>query len=114
MNKPGSIKCVKGRVDMLKLDVSKLVRTVSALDAYADPLENQCGVKYLHETLFTPLSNDQTLWLSDIDFNSFTLDDLEELEDYYHNTLIKHQRVAYHVCECMRKASPAVAKLSFI
>lgn len=65
---------------MLKLNLTKLFANLDKADSNKETSNVQIA-DYLNE-LLTRLLSDNPIWLSDIDFDAFTMEELEEFETY--------------------------------
>lgn len=65
---------------MLKLNLTKLFINLDKADSSKETSNVQL-TDYLNE-LLTRLLSDNPIWLSDIDFDAFTMEELEDFETY--------------------------------
>ena len=99
---------------MPKLNVKAMMESISGLEPYIPAIENSNGVKYLYDRIYTPLLNGGALMMSDIDFMSFSLEDIQEFEEYYDSTLSIHSGAASFFIEKLKKLPPMYYKTGYI
>ena len=71
---------------MVIVDVKKLVEAIEEADAFDMPFMTQRS-EYLYENLYLRLAREETVSLSEINFGSFELEDLDILHELHTNVL---------------------------
>ena len=99
---------------MLKLNVKAMVKAIAGLEAYIPAIEKSSGVKYIYDHIYTQMSNEGALLVSDIDFQAFTLEDIEEFENYYDRILCNHSNDAEFFMKKLKELPAVSSKAGFI
>lgn len=99
---------------MPKLNIKKLTEAIAGLEAYKPPAEENLGVKYLYDMLYTPIANGGSMRICDIDYDAFTLEEVGDFEDYYDKIIYGHGSTAYNLSNKLRTISPVASKTRFI
>jgi len=90
---------------MVQLCVKKLVSNISKISAFELP-EMSEGTRYLFSKIYEPLSVEETVLLSSIDFDLFTLDDVDEMRKLYSDVLEANVYKAGTVTYALEKLPP--------
>ena len=99
---------------MPKLNVQAMMKAIAELEAYIPVIEKSNGVKYLYDRIYTQMSNNGPLLLRDIDFLAFTLEDIEEFEDYYDRIISIHRDGASFFIKKLKELPAVPSKTEFI
>ena len=71
---------------MITVSVSQLMSAIEEADVFNMPPMSE-GAEYLYNRLYKRLSYGEEVCLSEIDYDSFELDDIDSMRDIYYDTL---------------------------
>lgn len=98
---------------MLKLNIPQLVTAVQNAEAFTLPKMNK-GTKYLHRKVFCNLLTGHGVFLSDLNFNAFTADDIRTLSDMYEEIIGKNQHEANGIANTLRTIDPVCKATAYV
>lgn len=98
---------------MVTVNVKRLVSAIEEADAFQMPDMNR-GTRYLYDRVYGCLSEGGELRLSDVDFESFELDDVDSMRDLYSETLECNGRDADALARALRDILPHAAVPAFV
>ena len=98
---------------MVTVNVKQLVSAIEEADAFRLPDMNR-GTRYLYDRVYGCLSEGRELRLSDVDFESFGLDDIDSMRDLYSETLECNVRKADALARALRDIPPRAAASAFV
>jgi len=97
---------------MITVSVTQLVDAIMEADVYSLP-NMSSGTDYLYNSLYKRLSSGEDVRLSEIDYNSFELDDINSMRKKY-DTLVTHKSKADSIANTLRELSPVVTAAAFV
>ena len=97
---------------MLTVNVKQLVGAIEEAESSSLP-EMNSGTRYLYDELYRPLAEGLERRLSEINFGSFELEDIESIRDIYTETLEKNARRADALACALRDLAP-IASPAFV
>jgi len=98
---------------MLKLNITKLVATVHEAPAFALP-EMDDGTSYLFKNVYNRLSNDEDVRLSALDFNAFSIKNINYLDELYNNVLESNNHQAYCITKKLQRITPICKPTTYV
>ena len=98
---------------MITVDIKRLVAAVREAERFRLPDMNE-GTRYLYNKLYRPLAEGKERRLSDINFESFELDDIESMRDIYCKVLEENESKADALTRALRDIPPIVAVTAFV
>ena len=90
---------------MLQVNIRQLVAAVQEADPFALP-EMSEGTSYLYNNIYDRLSRGENVWLSDLDFDAFTSEDIGSLDYLHDNILGNNGFQADCIIKTLRKITP--------
>jgi len=97
---------------MITVSVTQLIDAIMEADVYSLPSMSN-GTDYLYNSLYKRLSSGEDVRLSEIDYNSFELDDISSMRKR-HDTLVTHESKADSIANTLRGLSPVVTAAAFV
>lgn len=98
---------------MLTVSVKQLVSAVEEAERFSLPEMNR-GTRYLYDELYRPLAEGLERRLSEINFGSFELEDVESIQDIYTETLERNAWRAESLARSLREIPPVAAVSAFV
>ena len=98
---------------MITVDVKKLIEAVEEADAFHFPYMSS-GSEYLYDNLYTRLTRDEDIRLSQIDFGNFELDDVDVIRTLHSDVLEENERKAHILASSLRELKPATVAAVFV
>jgi len=98
---------------MLKINISQLITAVQEAPPFDFPEMNE-GTSYLFKSLFCRLASDEDVWLSDLDLNAFTIEDVGSLKDLYNNVFEQSNYEVNSIAGKLRKIAPVCKSSSYV
>ena len=98
---------------MLTVNVKQLVGAIEEAERFSLPEMNR-GTRYLYDELYRPLAEGLERRLSEINFGSFELDDIDSLRNIYSETLERNAWRAESLARSLREIPPVAAVSAFV
>ena len=89
----------------MKLNITQLISAVQKADKFSYPEMNK-GTTYLYDTVFRKISNGTAVFLSELDFDAFSADDVHTLSDLYDDVIEKNYDKADSIVTTLRGITP--------
>ena len=93
---------------MVTVNTRRLVEAIEEAGAYSLP-DMSVGTEYLYSNLYARMNREESVRLSELDFDAFTLDDVGHIEQLYDNTLEAQERTADALVRSLLSLSPVAA-----
>ena len=90
---------------MLKINISQLMAAVQEAPSFDFPEMNE-GTSYLFTSLFCRLASDEEVCISDLDLNSFTIEDIGSIGDLYNNVFEQSNYQINGIAGALRRIAP--------
>ena len=98
---------------MVIVDVKKLIAEIEEAEAFNMPFMTQ-GSEYLYENLYLRLAREETVRLSEINFGSFELKDLDMLHELHTNVLDVNESKADMMVRSLQALTPAATAAAYV
>jgi len=98
---------------MITVSVKELVAAIEEAEAFNLP-DMTDGTRYLYDNLYRKLSCNVGVGLSEINFDAFTLDDVDNMRGLYSDVLEANEHKAETITRSLRGLSPTVAAAAFV
>ena len=98
---------------MITVSIKQLLEAIEEADAFRLP-DMSAGADYIYRNLYGRLSRGEDLKLSQIDWDSFELDDINTMRELYSNTLQENECKADLIAQTLRGISPVVTAAAFV
>jgi hypothetical protein len=77
-------------------------------------LEMNAGTSYLFDAVYKRLAYEETVYLKDLDFSRFNLDDIVSLQNIYNDTIETNAVRSRGITDAMAKAGSVSVAVSFV
>jgi uncharacterized protein with WD repeat len=98
---------------MKKLNITQLIKSVKNVDSFSLPKMNK-GTSYLYDAVFRKMSNGNAVFLSELDFDAFTVDDIRTLSDLYDKVIDKNHSEADSIVTTLRGITPMSKATAYV
>ena len=98
---------------MLQLNLKQLTAAVRQAVPVTFP-EMDKGTRYLYENLYRRLSNEEDVYLSDLDFNAFDSEDVYALSDLHENVFERRTHQADTITNTLRRIKPIGTAAAYV
>ncbi len=98
---------------MMTVNTKFLVEAIAEASAFKLP-DMTDGTEYIYNRLYMPLSRGDELRLSNIDFGSFELEDVDDMRELYANTLEANEDRAEAIARSLWSLPPVTTAAAFI
>jgi len=98
---------------MVTVSVKQLIEAIEDADVYKFPDMTE-GTDYLYNGLYKRLSYGENVRLSEIDYDSFELDDIDTMREIYTDVLECNEIKTNSLAHTLRNMTPAVAAAAFV
>lgn len=98
---------------MITVSVKQLVSAIAEADAFKMPEMNE-GTAYLYHTIYSNLSQNKDVKLSEIDFDAFEADDINCLNDLHSDVLEKNCCTANGIITTLQQISPICKAVGYV
>ncbi len=98
---------------MITVSTAQLLSAIAEANAFKLPDMNE-GTEYLYNTLYTRLSQNIEVKLSDIDFDAFESDDIDSLNGIHTDVFERNHYAAGGIISTLRKLTPACKAVSYV
>jgi hypothetical protein len=104
---------MKGINTMITVSVTQLLAAIEEADVYKLP-DMSTGLDYIYNNLYGRLSRGEDLRLSQINWSSFELDDINTMRDLYSDVIEQDEYKAHTMALTLHGLSPVVAAAVFV
>lgn len=98
---------------MLKVNINQLVAAVQQAAPFTPP-EMDKGTKYLFNNIYSRLSCGEVVRLPDLDFNAFSADDIDSLNDLYKEVFERDSLQAGGIAGALRMTAPVCKTAAYV
>lgn len=98
---------------MVTVNTKQLVSAIVEADTFKLPDMNR-GTRYLYDKIYGRLSEGREIHLSEVDFGSFELDDIDSIREIYSDTLEENGRKADSLARILQNIPPHTAVSAFV
>lgn len=98
---------------MITVSVKQLVSAIADADAFKAPDMNE-GTEYLYNNLYSRLSQNMDVKLSDIDFDAFESEDIDSLNDLHSNVFERNNYDANRIMSTLRQTAPVCKIVGYV
>lgn len=98
---------------MITVSVKQLVSAIEEADAFKLPDMNK-GTRYLYDRIYGCLSEGRDVLLSEVDFGSFEVGDIDSIRELYFGTLEENVRKADSLACILQNIPPHTAAAVFV
>jgi hypothetical protein len=98
---------------MINVSVKQLLSAIEEADVFKFP-SMSAGADYIYNNIYSRLTRNLDVRLSDIDFSAFELDDVDTMRDIYFNILEANENRAVSLADTLRKIPPVVTASAFV
>lgn len=98
---------------MIEVSVKQLVSAIAEADAFKMPDMNE-GTAYLYNSIYSNLSQNKDVKLSEIDFEAFEADDISCLNDLHSDVLERNCSTANSMMSTLQQISPICKAVSYV
>jgi hypothetical protein len=97
----------------MKLNIAQLMSAIQKADKFSFPKMNK-GTRYLYDTVFCKMSNGTAVFLSELDFDAFSTDDVRTLSDLYDKVIEKNHDEADSIVTTLRRIIPMSKATAYV
>ena len=98
---------------MLQVNLTHLKTAIDNANVFTLP-EMDEGTEYLFVNIYLPLSRNETVTLSALDFDSFEADDIASFSDLYENVLEKNGYQAEGIMNTLRRVDSVCRGVAYV
>jgi hypothetical protein len=98
---------------MITVDVKKLIEAVEEANEFHFPYMSE-GSEYLYDNLYNRLTRGENVRLSEIDFGSFELDDVDAIREMHSDVFEANERKAHTLASSLQRLAPATVAAVFV
>ena len=98
---------------MVTVSVKQLISAIEEAGVYKPP-DMTTGTEYIYNSLYRLLTRGEKVRLSEIDYSSFDLDDIDSMREIYSDVLEPNEHKADMLTRTLRGISPAVTAAAFV
>ena len=98
---------------MITVSISQLVSAIEEADVYRLP-DMSDGADYIYSNLYNRILRGEELRLSQINWDSFELDDINSMRELYSDALQENEYKADSIVDMLHGIKPAVAAAAFV
>ena len=97
----------------MKLNITQLMSAVQEAPPFDFPEMNE-GTSYLFKNFFCRLASAEDVWLSGLDLNAFSMDDIGSLGDLYSEVLEQSNYQVNSIANALRRIAPVCKIMSYV
>ena len=97
---------------MMKINISTLMKELSCVPEYKHDKSN--GYSYLYQNLYIPFINGNNVVLDNINFDMFTLNDVQSMADDYYDNYSQMISKNDNFKKCLLSLKPDAVNVDFI
>lgn len=98
---------------MIEVSVKQLVSAIAEVDVFKMPEIND-GTAYLYNTIYSNLSQNKDVKLSEIDFDAFEAEDIGCLNDLHSDVFEKNCCTANGIITTLQQLSPICKAVGYV
>ena len=98
---------------MITVCLKQLASAIVEADVFTMPEMND-GTKYLYESVYSRLSKNMDVRLSEIYFDSFDYDDINALNDLHENVFERNSYTAHGIVSTLQKTAPICRAVGYV
>jgi len=98
---------------MINVSVKQLLEAIEEADAFKLP-DMSAGADYIYNNLYRRLSRGEDLRLSQINWNSFELDDVDTMRELYSDVIEQDDYKANTMAHTLQDITPVVTAAAFV
>ena len=98
---------------MINVSIKQLLSAIEEADVFKFPAMS-AGADYVYNNIYSRLTRNIDVRLSDIDFGAFELDDIDTMRDIYFNVLEANENKADSVTRTLYGLPPVVTAAAFV
>ena len=98
---------------MITVNIKQLLFAIEEADAFKLP-DMSAGAEYIYNELYGRLSRDEDLRLSQINWESFELDDINTMRDLYSESIGQDEYKTAAMAHTLHGLSPVVTAATFV
>ena len=98
---------------MITVNVGQLVAAIEEADVFKLP-GMSTGAEYIYNSLYRRLTQGENVKLSEIDYNSFELGDIDSMREIYFGVLEANEDKANTLAQILRGIPPVVTSAAFV
>ncbi len=98
---------------MLKLNIEALFSALSEAESFVMP-DMTAGTAYLYDSVYKRLAKEEDVYLKELDFERFSLDDVVSLQLLYNETIEGNAVDSRRISDALAKEAPVSAAVGFV
>ena len=98
---------------MITVSVKQLISAIEEADVFKLPAMST-GAEYIYNSLYRRLTQGENVRLSEIDYNSFELGDIDSVREIYFGVLESNESKADTLARTLRSIPPVVTSAAFV
>ena len=98
---------------MITVSVSQLISAIEEADVFKMP-DMSKGTDYLYNKLYKRLSYGEDVRFSEVDYNSFTLDDVDNIRGLHSDVLEANEQKTAALTRSLRELKPATVAAAYV
>ena len=98
---------------MITVNVKQLISAIEEADVFKLP-DMSTGAEYIYNSLYRRLTQGENVRLSEIDYNSFELGDIDSVLEIYSNVLEANENKAETLARTLWSIPPVVTAAAFV
>ena len=98
---------------MITVSVDQLMSAIEEADVFKMPPMSE-GAEYLYNRLYKRLSYGESVRLSEIDYDSFELDDVDSMREIYSDVMEANESKSDGLAHALRGIPPTVTAAAFV
>jgi len=98
---------------VLKINITQLTAAVQEAPSFDFPAMNE-GTSYLFRNLFCRLASDEKVRLSDLDLNTFSIEDVGSLGDLYNNVFEQSNYQVNSIANALQRIAPICKAAAYV
>ena len=98
---------------MIVVDVKKLIEAIDDANSFCMPYMTQ-GSEYLYDNLYRRLTCGETVNLSELDFGSFELEDLDMIRELHTDVLEANENKSETLTRSLRELAPVTVAAAYV
>ena len=98
---------------MITVSVKQLISAIEEADVFKLP-DMSTGAEYIYNSIYRRLTQGENVRLSEIDYNSFELDNIDSVREIYSYVLEANESKADTLAHRLRGIPPVVTAAAFV
>ena len=100
-------------MDLITVSIKNLVEAIREADVFTLPEMNK-GTAYLYNTVYQRMSKGHDVRLSELDFDAFEQDDIDDLSDLYSNVFEQNHYAGCGIASTLRGLAPVCKTVGYV